>query len=190
MRWAGLFDDLEGQWLAEERRERDAEVADRTRAERAKIPLVERYAASRGATLTVTVRTGDVLMARLIDLGSDWLLLQDDAGHDLLVTAGSVVAVTGLSERSEPATTARRFGIGYALRGLSRDRATVIMADASGARVTGTIDGVGQDWCDIAEHPVDEPRRSGHVRARRTIPVQSLVWLRSARPSVEEDRAF
>lgn len=190
MRWEGLFDDLEGQWLAEERRERDAEVADRTRAERAKVLLVERYAATRGASLTLTVSTGEVLVGRLVDLGSDWLLLQDTAGHDLLVAGGSIVAVTGLSERSEPDTTARRFGMGYALRGLSRDRATVIVADVSGARVSGTIDGVGRDWCDVAEHPVDEPRRPGQVRARRTVPVQALVWLRSAVPSREDDRVL
>lgn len=190
MRWEGLFEDLEGQWLAEERRERDAEVADRTRAERARIPLVERYAASRGATLTISVCTGDVLAGRLVDLGSDWLLLHDSAGHDLLLTSRSIVAVAGLSERSEPATTARRFAIGYALRGLSRDRAAVIVADTSGARVTGTIDGVGRDWCDIAEHPADEPRRPSQVRARRTIPVEALVWVRHAVRSAEDDRVF
>lgn len=190
MRWEGLFEDLEGQWLAEERRERDAEVADRTRAERARIPLVERYAASRGSVLNLTVRTGDILTGRLLDLGSDWLLLHDSAGHDLLVMTGSVVAVTGLSDFSDPARTARRFAIGYALRGLSRDRATVIVADASGARCSGTIDGVGRDWCDLAEHPVDEPRRPGQVRARRTIPVESLVWIRHAVPTAEEDRGL
>ena len=190
MRWEGLFEDLAGQWLAEERRERDAEVADRTRAERAKVLLVERYAASVGTTLTLTVRTGEVLTGRLLDLGSDWLLLQDATGHDVLVAVGAVVAVSGLSERSESATTARRFAIGYALRGLSRDRATVVVADVSGARVSGTIDGVGRDWCDVAEHPVDEPRRPGQVRARRTIPVESLVWIRHAVPSAEEDRGL
>ena len=43
---------------------------------------------------------------------------------------------------------------------------------------------------DIAEHPVDEPRRPGQVRARRTIPVESLVWIRHAVPTVEEDRGL
>ena len=39
MRWEGLFADLEGQLAAEERRERDDEVAERTRRERALVSL-------------------------------------------------------------------------------------------------------------------------------------------------------
>ncbi len=48
MRWEGLFDDLDAQWEAEERRGRDAEVADRTRRERAGVTLHARLAAHRG----------------------------------------------------------------------------------------------------------------------------------------------
>lgn len=180
MRWEGLFEDLEGQWLAEERRERDAEVADRTRAERARVELAERYAASRGSRLVLTMVTGETVTAELNDLGADWLLLRDRTGGDLLIAMGAIVAASGLSRGSDPAITARRFTIGYALRGLARDRATVILADRSGGRVSGTIDAVGKDWCDLSEHPVDEPRRSGQVRARRTVPVAAIVSVRNA----------
>lgn len=180
MRWEGLFEDLESQWFAEERRERDAEVADRTRAERARIALAERYAASRDTSLTLTMITGEVLGGDLVDLGADWLLMQDRAGRDVLVAMDAVVAVAGLGRGSDPATTARRFAIGYALRGLARDRATVIVVDVAGNRVTGTIDAVGKDWCELSEHPVDEPRRAGQVRARRVIPVGAIVLVRNA----------
>ncbi len=45
MRWERLFDDLEAQLVADERRDLDAEVADRTRRERALLGLHERLAA-------------------------------------------------------------------------------------------------------------------------------------------------
>ena len=180
MRWDGLFEDLEGQWLAEERRDRDAEVADRTRAERAKVALVERFAASREQPLTLSLLTGERVEGSLVDLGADWLLLRDRAGHDLLLAIDAVVAVAGLSRVSDPAVTARRFAMGYALRALARDRATVIVTDRSGGHVSGTIDAVGRDWCDVSEHPVDEARRPGQVRARRTVPVAAIVTVRNA----------
>ena len=48
MRWEGLFADLEGQLAAEQRRERDDEVAERTRRERALVTLASRLAAAVG----------------------------------------------------------------------------------------------------------------------------------------------
>ena len=180
MRWQGLFDDLEAQWAAEERRDRDAEVADRTRAERARVALAERFAASRDTVLVLGTVGGERLEGTLVDLGSDWLLLRDGAGRDLLVAAGAVTSVTGLGPRSDPAVTARRFAMGYALRALSRDRAPVVVTDSAGGRASGTIDAVGRDWLDLSEHPVDEPRRAGAVTGRRTIPTRALVCVRSA----------
>lgn len=180
MRWEGLFEDLEGQWRAEERRERDAEVADRTRAERAKVLLVERFAGRLGHPLALTLTGGDAISGTLNDLGADWLLLTDSAGHEVIVGSGGIVAITGLGRSIGPAVTARRFTMGYALRALARDRAAVILTDTAGGRVAGTIDAVGRDWCDISEHPVDEPRRPDQVRARRTVPTAAIVMVRSA----------
>lgn len=179
MRWEGLFEDLDGQWAAEERRERDAEIADRTRAERARIALAERYAATKGGRISLRVVTGAMIDGRLVDLGADWVLLRDAAGHEILVATAAVVAVTGLSGRSDPSVTARRFALGYALRALSRDRAAVIVSDTGGGRVTGTVDAVGQDWCELSEHPLDEPRRAGTVRAKRVIPSAAIVSVHS-----------
>ena len=188
MRWQGLFDDLDGQWAAEERRDRDAEVADRTRAERARVALVERCAASRGAALGLWTVTGDVIEGTLVDLGADWLLLRDGANREVLVAGTAVTSVTGLSRHSDPALTSRRFAVGYALRALARDRAAVVVTDRSGARVSGTIDAVGQDWFDLGEHPVDEPRRPAALTGRRTIATGALVSVLSATPTQDEDR--
>ncbi|MFZ1486017.1 MAG: hypothetical protein WAS95_08200, partial [Nostocoides sp.] len=57
-RWERLFADLDAAVAADERRELDVEIADRTRAERAKVALAARLAAQRGAELDVRLLAG------------------------------------------------------------------------------------------------------------------------------------
>lgn len=180
MRWDRLFADLEAQWDAEERRERDAEVADRTRRERAAVTLVGRLGAHRERRVRVRVSTGAVVDGEVADLGGDWLLVRrPEAAREVLVPLGAVAAVIGLGERSVKDETARRFALGYALRALSRDRVTVAVTDSSGQVVTGTIDHVGADALDLSEHAVGEPRRSANVSRRRTVPFSAVVLVES-----------
>ncbi|MFW5474625.1 hypothetical protein ACOCJ5_15060 [Knoellia sp. CPCC 206450] len=175
MRWERLFDDLEAQLSAEERRERDSEVADRTRRERASVELGARFAAVVGATVRLRLVTGAQVEGELLDLGADWLLLRLVTGREAVVPVGGVVGVLGLGPRASDARTARRFALGYALRGLSRDRAHVALTDASGQVVTGTIDAVGADFLDLAEHALGEDRRAENVRGRHTVPFGAVV---------------
>jgi hypothetical protein len=175
MRWDRLFDDLEAQLGAEERRERDSEVADRTRRERAGVELGARFAAAVGASLRLHVASGAHVTGELVDLGEDWLLVRLDNGRDAVVPVAAVTSVVGLPHRASAERTARRFALGYALRGLARDRASVAITDTSGQVVTGTIDIVGADFLDLAEHVLGESRRSENVRGRRTVPFGSLV---------------
>ncbi len=180
MRWEGLFDDLDAQWEAEERRDRDAEVADRTRRERAGITLQSRLAAHRGRTLRLTVRAGGRVEGEITDLGDDWVLLATGAGRrEALVPLPSVTSVTGLGAGAVQERTARRFGLGYALRALSRDRAVVRVIDVDGSVVVGTIDAVGADSLDLAEHPAELPRRATNVLAVRTIPLAAVALVES-----------
>ncbi len=51
MSWEDLFADLEAQFEALQRRDRDAEIADRTRRERAAVDLISRLAGHRGRPL-------------------------------------------------------------------------------------------------------------------------------------------
>ena len=53
MRWERLFDDLEAQLELDERREQEAEVADRTRRERAQVDLQARLLANVGVTVSL-----------------------------------------------------------------------------------------------------------------------------------------
>lgn len=175
MRWERLFADLEGQWEADARRDLEAEVADRTRRERASVDLLTRLAGHRGQSIRLVLVTGGVVEGELSDLGADWILLEQSTRGEVLVPLAAVVGLTGLGLRAEDSTMARRFGLGYALRVLSRDRAAVVLTDLSGQQCTGTIDTVGADALDLAEHRLGEPRRAGNIKGRRTVPFAAIV---------------
>lgn len=180
MRWEGFFADLEAQWEAEQRRELDAEVAERTRGERAALDLVDRLCAHRDRPLRVHLRTATMLDGVLADLGGDWLLLRTGHGREALVPVDAVSAIGGLVTRASGGDAlARRFGLGSALRVLARDRATVALTDSSGHVATGTIDRVWRDVLDLAEHPLGELRRAGNVTGVRSVPFAALVAVES-----------
>lgn len=177
MRWDQLFDDLEAQLGAEERRERDSEVADRTRRERASVELAARLAAAVGASLRLRLVSGVQVQGELLDLGEDWLLVHLENGRQAVVPLPSVAGIVGLPARASAARTARRFALGYALRALSRDRAAVAVTDSSGQVLTGTIDIVGADSLDLAEHEIGDSRRSENLRGRQTVPFWAVVMV-------------
>ena len=194
MRWEGLFADLEGQLAAEERRELDDEVAERTRRERALVTLADRLSGAAGSAVRLGLSTGVSVHGQLADLGDGWVLLRTDGtGREHLVPTASVITVSALGARVEAARSARRFGLGYALRALSRDRATVALSlagggpartaagSAGGAVLVGTIDAVGADHLDLAEHPEGVPRRRENVTALTTVPFRALVLVESRR---------
>ena len=188
MRWDDLFADLAAQWDAESRRELDAEVADRTRRERASVGLYERLAAAGGDIVTISLRSGTAVRGRVADVGEGWLLLATAVNGRLeasslgpaLVPFAAVTAVAGLSVRAGGSELGRRFGLGYALRGVSRDRSVVLLTDLTGAVVAGTIDAVGLDVLELSEHAADLPRRAENVTGRRLVPFSAMVLLRPA----------
>lgn len=175
MRWDQLFDDLEAQLGAEERRERDSEVADRTRRERATVELGARLAAAVGTVLRLRLTSGVQVHGELLDLGEDWLLVQLENSRQAVIPLRALAGVAGLPVRASSAHTARRFALGYALRGLSRDRAAVALTDTSGQVLTGTIDVVGADSLDLAEHAIGDSRRPENLRGRQTVPFWAVV---------------
>jgi hypothetical protein len=181
MRWDRLFDDLQAQLDGDGQRERDLEVSDRTRRERAQVGIHERFSAHRGLRVELRLTAGVLVAGRVADSGSDWVLVQDAGDRGCLVPFGAVVAINGMGVRAAAgsgAATAKRFGLGFALRGLSRDRAVVSLADIGGSVTTGTIDSVGADALDLSEHPVDVARRAENIVARRVIPFTAIVVVR------------
>lgn len=175
MRWDALFDDIEGRFEAEERLDRDAEIADRTRHERGAIALLTRVAAHQGS-LRARLVNGSAVEGTVADLGSDWLLLRSpDERRELLVPLRAVLAIEGLGPRSALARAARRFPLRSALRGIARDRTPIRLHDLSGNVTTGTLDVVGADFVDVASHALDEARRTPNVLAHVTIPLAAIA---------------
>lgn len=184
MRWEELFADLEGQLAAEERRELDSEVAERTRRERALIDLAGRLAAA-DEVVTAVLDGGSCVAGAVQDVGTDWVLLRvggcGAVEREVLVPLRGVLSVTGLGGRSAQARSSRRFGLGYALRALSRDRTTVAVTLRGGPELIGTIDAVAADHLDLAEHHEGEHRRRTNVRRTLTVPFAALVAIESRR---------
>lgn len=176
MRWERLFDDLESLWEEREREDARAEVADRTRRELASVALLSRLAASEG-DLEFLLVGGRRYAGAPVDLGADFVVIADGTLRRLL-NAAAIVQVSGLGRRvggPRDSVALRRFGLGYALRAIARDRAPVLVDDVLGRSLTGTIDGVGADHLDFAEHPLDQPRRASAVQAARVLTYAGLV---------------
>jgi hypothetical protein len=195
VRWERLFADLEAQLAADDVRELTAEVADRTRRERALVGLHERFTAAVDRTV-VEMRVSGVGLLRGLVTGSgpDWVLLDHRAEHPLsvvppagadrridrpvLVALAAIRSVTGLGGAEQSGAVAKAFGLGSALRAVSRDRAVVDVVGVDGTLTTGTIDGVGHDYVDVAEHAADLPRRAENVLAVRVIPFVGIAVVR------------
>jgi hypothetical protein len=186
MRWDRLFDDLEAQLASDEMLDLDAEVADRTRRERALIDLQARLLANVGATPTWWVGR-EALMAEVVDVGPDWVLVAPSPTRQVLLRLAAVRSVSGLRPGAQPpSVVARRFTLALGLGAISRDRAPVELRDLDGRLLVGTIDVVGADHIEIAEHPAEEPRRPANVTSLTLVPYASLAWVRRVRPLVPE----
>ncbi|XAS75922.1 hypothetical protein V3G39_14900 [Dermatophilaceae bacterium Sec6.4] len=178
MRWTDLFADLEAQLAESDRQELMGQVADRTRRERAAVSWADRAATRIGLPVGLTTAIGP-LTGVLQDLGSDWLLIEEDQRGSAVVPFGAVLSITGLGTRSEVGGhLGRRFGVGVALRAVARDRCAVAVHDNGGNVFTGTIDGVGSDHLQIAEHPADSIRRARALTGHRTVPFRAIAILR------------
>jgi hypothetical protein len=183
VRWTELFRDLEGQLAAASSVELAGEVADRTRRELARIRVVDRLRVCDEREIALTVLGAGVLRGPVLDTGPDWVLLGDGPGREALVPLAAVLGVCGLDPRAaaEPGSEGRvaaRCGLGIALRALARDRAEVSCTVVDGSATGGTVDRVGADYLELAEHPPGERRGRGAAQALRLIPFAALAVVR------------
>ncbi len=182
-RWEALFGELEAELAGAGAADLRAEVADRTRREYAALRLVDRLRPVVGHGVRLRLVTGGGVSGQLVEVGADWLLVVERAVA-ALVPLRQVAAIGGLGSRSAAPGSEGRVGaaldLRHALRRLARDRAAVVVSVVDGSTLSGTLDRIGADFVEIAEHPVDEPRRAVAVRQVSAVPIAALSVLRSA----------
>lgn len=182
MRWDELFDDLEAQFGEAETADLAAEVTDRSRRELSLLRLVDRLRPVIGGPVSLRLVGAGVIEGELRAIGPDWLLLAEVGRREALVAAHAVISVGGLAAQSavphSEGQVAARLDLAYALRGIVRDRSAVALTLIDGSTAIGTLDRVGADFVELAEHAPGEPRRPDAVRAVRAYPLTSLVVVR------------
>ena len=99
MRWQRLFDDLEAQVEQADQAMLEAEVADRTRREMARVRLADRLRASVGVSTVVRLIGLGPLTAIIEAVGPDWMLVAERAGTETLMPLHAVLGVTGLARK-------------------------------------------------------------------------------------------
>ncbi|MFM2353694.1 MAG: hypothetical protein RLZZ608_1100 [Actinomycetota bacterium] len=191
MRWDHLFDDLAGQLEHELQTEQADLDHEEERLRVGRLPLRDRLLALRASRdplaqhVRCRLRSGDTIRLRLVTVGRDWMAgdIDDSPGRDqaiipfsavdaLLVTPDhALVSLAPVVERSE---LAARLGMGFLLRDLCRRRSAVTVRTGSGES-TGTIDRVGRDHFDLAEHDRDVARRASEVNQVRIIPIDQVL---------------
>ena len=183
MRWQHLFADLQAQFEAEGAAVEHAESASRVRAEVGALGIADRLRGGVGHPLVLACGAAGAVSGSLVEVGPDWLLVEDDGGRECLVALAAVRSVAGLGRRTaapEPAGPVRgRLDLRRALRGLARDRRAVQLVLDDGGVLGGTLDRVGADYVELAEHPADLPRRSEAVQGVRAVVISCISVVRT-----------
>jgi hypothetical protein len=150
--WRALLGDLDGQLLAAERAELEAEVADRLRRESADVPLADRLRASIGVAVRLQVRGAEPVRGLLEQVGPDWLLLQEQGGRTAtLVALPAVLAVRDARPglRAAEGVVAARFSLVLVLARLAREDTGVMLTMTDGTVVRGRLGRVGRDHVEL-----------------------------------------
>jgi hypothetical protein len=178
MRWEQLFEDLASQLEHMSQAERDSEIADRTRAELARVSILDRLRASVGRNITCALSEGGVVRGRLDRVGADFVLLTQAHG-ETLVPLSAMALLEGVGQGAVSADVAgrvvSRLGLAAVLRSLARDRSTVRLRIGGDRVLVGTVQRVGSDFLELAVHDAEESPRRGTVRATPLVPLEGLV---------------
>jgi len=197
MRWDDLFDDLESQLEQELGAEEGDLLAEEERLRLGRLTLRDRLIAmSRGGDgafeqVKLAMRDGSVVTVAVGSIGRDWLVgeLVGARRGSCIVPLAAVAALLPTPEQltrsvvvepvaEPPVSLSARLGLAFILRDLCRRRAAVDLSTASGERLHGTIDRVGRDHLDLAEHEAGVPRRAASVGRIRILPFGELELVR------------
>ena len=146
-----LLDEIEGQAEALYDADRDAELADRGRAEYAAVTLASRLMASVDGEVALEVAGVGRVEGTLQRVGAEWCLVSGPAG-DWVLPIGAIVAAAGTSDRSVPEVAwspLARLGLGSALRRLAEEGVRCLVHGRDGTRHEGTVARVGADFVEL-----------------------------------------
>jgi hypothetical protein len=191
VRWDELFADIEGQF----ERQLDAERVDLA-AEGVRLQAGRRFLRERlgrmcgdGSTVSVVLVDAHVVELRVDSTGADWVAGELRLGERARGAVVPIAAIEGVLptreqlDRDEPAADpvhglSERLGLAFILRDLCRRRIVVELRTAGGTH-HGTIDRVGADHLDLAEHDPAEPRRPRAVRRMRLVPFSGILCVQT-----------
>lgn len=193
MRWDHLFDDLESQLEHELGAEELDLLAEEERLRLGRLTMRERLRAIIPEVIRLTLADGTRLTLTLGAVGRDWIageeVRESGAGPSCVVPTASIAAcfvdpaqtraslAQDASGASPVGSLAARLGLPFVLRDLCRRRAPLTICTST-ELVHGTIDRVGRDHIDLAEHDPGVARRDRDVRALRILPIEQLVLVR------------
>ena len=196
MRWDNLFDDLESQ-LEQELLSEDVDLrAEEERLRLGRMSMRDRllslHASARGTEYSIRVDVaGSLLRVSPSSFGKDWMAARvtDETSRrahivlPLRAIAGIVLSRShslsslAVTPAEGESALSARLGLTFVLRDLCRRRCELDLVLASGS-VHGTIDRVGRDHCDLAEHEAGTPRRESSVVQHRIVPIDQLLMVR------------
>jgi hypothetical protein len=174
MRWRDrlwdVLDDLEQQAEGLALTARDAEVAEQSRAEYARVDLSARLHGSLGRRLSIGVRGVAALDGVLSGVGAGWVLVDVGAAEWVVPLAG-IVSLRGMAERGVPVEArpiTARLGLSSALRRVAEERAEVLLHRVDGSLDRGVLTRVGADFVEL------------RVRDTEVVPFSALAAVRSS----------
>jgi hypothetical protein len=173
-----VFDELEAEFEAGLRREAEQEAVAAVRTELGATVLWEQLARRLGGETTV-LAGARAFRGTAVASYPEFLVLRAADGTEHLIRYGPAVSVALPAEppalRPTPPAATRRYQLALALRELARRRGPVRVELADLTRCDGTIEAVGSDYLEMAEHELGEARRRVAVRARRFVGFEAVV---------------
>lgn len=189
MRWDELFADIEGQLEQELDAERLEVAAEDERLRLGRLALGERLEkmSRDSGSVKLVLADAQILELRIESAGADWVAGEPShgaGGRGVIVPLAALAAALPGDDRDPrpapgaahppPGNLVSRFRLAFVLRDLCRRRIVVDVRTSDGSH-HGTIDRVGADHLDLAEHDLGEPRRQRAVRRVRLVPFAAII---------------
>ncbi len=171
-----IFEELEAEFEAGLRREAEQEAVAGLRAELGETRHWEALARRLGAELLVHTSTR-TFRGSLVASYQDFCVLRSasDAQHLIPYGPATTISLPLRRQPPQPVPPASHYRFALALRELARRREPVRLELAAGGTVTGTIELVGADYLELAEHDPNEARRETALTGRRLLGLAAIA---------------